>query len=244
MKINITSEIFSWKSIKDRGTYENQEGWDTPYKYLDLAQHIALEHTNPFQLIDLISNLNRSIDHRLKKLSHDYALKKLNHLHIPKDTLGKLEKLKIIRPTMLEAINSIRNRIEHSFHAPPPLARCQELIDFTWYFLKSTDDICRLIAESYTLNHNYIPGMDSNLWIEFTISPLIDWKDIKARGVIESSLLSATEDVSIDCEIFDKLENQEKGQTEQRFYFSGNYTAKNTATLKVIQTYFIADSHI
>ncbi|MEE4464379.1 hypothetical protein V2S84_20060, partial [Azotobacter chroococcum] len=65
-----------------------------------------------------------------------------------------------------------------------------------------------------------------------------------ARGVIEPSLLSATEDVPIDCEIFDKLENQEKGQIEQRFYFSGNYTAKNTATLKVIQTYFIADSHI
>src|SRR5690606_29216322 len=115
MRVYITEDAFCWKATRDGGSMGYQEGWDTAYRYFDLAQRISDEHSDPFQLIDLVANLKRSIDHRLKKISHDYAFKKLNGLNFPRDTLGKLEKFGVVRPTMLKVISGLRNQIEHGF---------------------------------------------------------------------------------------------------------------------------------
>ena len=40
---------------------------------------------------------------------------------------------------MLTKLIDIRNAVEHENVSPPPHERCLELLDFVWYFLRSTD---------------------------------------------------------------------------------------------------------
>ncbi|WP_156480525.1 hypothetical protein [Aquipseudomonas alcaligenes] len=244
MNISLSAEILSWKASTSSGTYSLQDGWDTPYKYFNLAENIIKTHSDPFQLIDAISNLKRSIDHRLKKISSDYSLKKLNHFGAPSDTLSKLEDLQIARPAMLTTIHSIRNQIEHGFREPPQLQRCLELTDLTWYFLKSTDSLSRLIPKSFSLNHEYISGHDSELWLEIHLSPLNDWEPPQINGWIEPWLLAAESNFSIFCDRLDGHLKKQENQKKQRLYFSGVCTAPKHITLDLIRAYFLADPHI
>jgi hypothetical protein len=244
MNIGLSTKIFSWKASTSSGTYSLQEGWDTPYKYFHLADNILKNHTDPFQLIDAISNLKRSIDHRLKKISSDYSLKKLNHFGVPSDTLSKLEHLQIARPAMLATIHSIRNQIEHGFREPPKIERCLELTDLTWYFLKSTDSHSRLIPDSFSLNYEYMPGYDSELWLEIYLSPLNDWESPRISGWLEPWLLEAESDFTILCDRLDGHLKKQEDQQKQRLFLSGVCTAPKHIILELVRAYFLADPHI
>jgi hypothetical protein len=246
MRVYITEGVFSWKATRDGGTIGHQEGWDTPYRYFDLAQRISDEHSDTFQLVDLVANLKRSIDHRLKKISRDYAFKRLNRFDFPKDTLGKLEQFGVVRPTMLKVISGLRNQIEHGFDTPPSLARCQELLDFTWYFLKSTDEICRLIPDRFYLKQNHVLGYDSEIWLEFQVSPIDGWKNIFISGDILPKHFTNDHrsGIGVDCNLLDGYRTEKNHSIEHRVDIRGSHVASTPTISKIIQSYFAADPYV
>ena len=54
---------------------------------------------------------------------------------------------------MLRRLMDIRNAVEHKDSKAPSINRCLELLEFTWYFLKSTDSLCTQVAEDIILHH-------------------------------------------------------------------------------------------
>jgi len=115
-------------------------------------------------------NLKRAINVRLKLLdelycfSHVTGLKKLG-------ALERLEAVGLAKPFIVKQLFDLRNDIEHNDAAPPSMNRVKELLDITWYFLRSTDSAAG--NHSRTLFFENEDGEDgddgdSSLWLEVT----------------------------------------------------------------------------
>ena len=92
-----------------------------------------------------------------------------------------------IRPLMLSKILEVRNLIEHHDQPPPKYERCLELLEFTWYFLRSTDNICRSIIENFSLETE-IEASEYDILLE--TGKKYDWKLNIKSGIIHNSFLS------------------------------------------------------
>lgn len=110
------------------------------YELLQHAELIITNSTNDFQLADEISNLKRALNQRLKYIDELYNVSAA----FPKNFgfLECLHELDLARPFVIKQLNKVRNDIEHNDAMPPAYIRCLELLDITWYLLKSTDSIC------------------------------------------------------------------------------------------------------
>lgn len=107
----------------------------------DIWRHASEQVTlgcTEFDCVDAITGLKRAINLRLKAISEAYCFDSLP-FSSSKRTLEKFQFYGIIRPALLKEIFEIRNSIEHKDTPPPGAEQCSRFIDFTWYFLKSTD---------------------------------------------------------------------------------------------------------
>ncbi|KSU03221.1 hypothetical protein KF282_1892 [Lactococcus lactis subsp. lactis] len=111
------------------------------YEIWNRANILVENNESLFDLTDGITNLKRSINHRLKSIEKIYNFKKIVFLEKPKGYLELLENFNIIKPYLIKIIMEIRNLIEHEDSPPPSQQRCKELVDMVWYFLKSTDSL-------------------------------------------------------------------------------------------------------
>ncbi|MFH1635688.1 MAG: hypothetical protein ABIG63_16980 [Chloroflexota bacterium] len=93
-----------------------------------------------FDRVDVISTLKRAVDIRIKDLNSKYQLRRMPLSNMPKRTTDVLATVGILRPLMVDKLMTIRNQVEHHDSDPPSLAQCSELVDFPWYFFRSTDD--------------------------------------------------------------------------------------------------------
>lgn len=96
----------------------------------------------------------------------------------------------IARPAMLEEISALRNLLEHQHKAPPGTARCQELVEFVWYFLRSTDALSTSVVSNFVLNQDGRSG-DGAFWLAVTYGPSVDWV-CSVYGWIPEALVSKT----------------------------------------------------
>lgn len=143
----LSSEVLDWEERADSSTLLGRE-YLVPYTYCRQAERLA-ENNTRHNLIDLISNLKRSIDHRIKHISSVYKIKKAPFfLNSVSETLVSLD---VVRPFMLKEIIAIRNAVEHQFADPPAHNRCVELIEVVWYFLKSTDQLAKQVSSGVIL---------------------------------------------------------------------------------------------
>ncbi len=180
--INLKDEILSWYTILDSSTIEDQDGWDKPYIYLDLAYEILKEHKKDIRRIDVISNLKRAIDHRIKRISDSYNFKLMNSLGLPKEYTQRMAFFGLIKPLMIDVILKIRNLIEHHYDNPPDAKRCEELADFVWYFLKATDYHSKFKATNVILHCDYEPGYDPIYWLGIDCKYPYQWQNLRISG--------------------------------------------------------------
>lgn len=129
------------------------------YDIWNRANSLVEKNETLFDLTDGITNLKRSINHRLKLIEKMYNFKKINFPEKPKGYLELLETYNIVRPYLIKFVMEIRNLIEHNDSPPPNKQRCKELVDMVWYFLKSTDSIVSRLTtdfefEVYDKNNN------------------------------------------------------------------------------------------
>ncbi|MDI6767615.1 MAG: hypothetical protein QME52_12410 [Bacteroidota bacterium] len=81
---------------------------------------------------------------------------------------------------------SIRNEIEHQDAAAPSKDRCEEFLEFTWYFLRSTDKLSTNVLNTFTFEAE--GDSDSPYWINVTTGPDNEWQDHRSRQLSNSHL--------------------------------------------------------
>jgi hypothetical protein len=188
----ISNTVFTWEPVLE-GLSGTSDDWDLSYTYLrhseDLFRHASDKR---HFLIDVISNLKRAVDHRTKHISKTYKIKKTSCYAKHKNVWDTLAELDVIKQVMLSKLIEIRNAIEHQFSDPPSQARCIELAEFVWYFLKSTDQIAKQVSDGPGLCESF----DSPYAIRYEGIPENDWKS-SISACLPGELVSA--DPRADC---------------------------------------------
>lgn len=143
----ISEEVFDWQLELTGGSQGDEIKTQRAHELFAHAEALIRENKSTLSLTDGILSLKRAINHRLKLLEELYQLSSI----FPKST-GPLERLAAVglsRPFIIKQLFELRNDIEHNDQKPPAIARCHELVDITWYFLKATDAAC-LTTEHHT----------------------------------------------------------------------------------------------
>ena len=140
---------------------------DKPLQYLRHVEYLLAQDPTNGSLIDVISNLKRAADHRVKTLGVIYKAKTLSKKLDAKGNYDVLVKVGVIKPLMLGVLKEIRNSIEHQYSDAPSVKRCKELYELVWYFLKSTNRLVQKINHPMSFKEEW----DSGNFLEFVTSP-------------------------------------------------------------------------
>ncbi len=152
MNLWLSPEILGWNT--DVLNPRISADWDflKPYELLKHAKKRLdevddkenLDKENP-ALGEVVYHLRRAIEHREKHLAEKFNLSGLP-FEVPSGKKNprideRLYQLGIIRPILLRKLNDLRNLITHEQKDPysKDKSLINELSEFTWYFLRSTD---------------------------------------------------------------------------------------------------------
>ena len=150
------------------------DDWEHPYSYFRHSEKLLSGAPEKHSLIDAVSNLKRAVDYRITHISTTYKIKKTASYTSKKKIWDILAELEVIKPVMLAKLLEIRNAVEHKFSDPPTQARCVELAEFVWYFLRSTDSIAKQVSDGPFLQESY----DSPYRIYYNGNPKNEWESI------------------------------------------------------------------
>jgi len=151
----ISSQILNWNVNISSSTIGDIIKHKRPYEILSHSESLIRGTISDFNLSDAIANLKRALNHRLQVIESYYKLRAIKFRGAPKGYLEILEQYGLAKPFFIKKLIEIRNKIEHEDAKPPKIERCKELIDITWYFLKSTDKLVLYIARDIELSPNH-----------------------------------------------------------------------------------------
>jgi hypothetical protein len=152
MNLWLSPEILSW----NMGVLNPRTSPDLDFlKPYDLFRHAKKrlgavdDKENPDQenpaLAEVVYHLRRAIEHREKQLADKFNLSGLP-FEVPSNKKNprideRLYQLDIIQPILLRKLNDLRNLITHEQKDPSGKDKLliNELSEFTWYFIRSTD---------------------------------------------------------------------------------------------------------
>lgn len=193
----ISPEIFEWSSFSEGGRIVDPSDWTKPYRHFGNADQSEHDLETEYGRVNSICALKRAIDSRLRHINELYKLRSIPSFAKADGQIDRLVAAGVIRPLLVSKLNQIRNRVEHSDDPPPNKATCQELIDFTWYFLKSTDQFVRTVGRGITLTpteedpvspqFNYQCGpfndwhVDADCWLSgayYSAIPKVGWIEL------------------------------------------------------------------
>lgn len=188
----ISSEIFDWHANICASSIRDIKKIKRAYEILEHAQQLITKGDSTFNRADCLGNLKRALNHRLKLIECEYKLKLVEFTNKPKGYLEILEAYELAKPFVIKRLMQIRNDIEHEDKTPPTLNRCQELIDITWYFLKSTDRLVYYIPTDLELEHSYDSKYGGTLEVFYGKRPfkLSGWfpKTILHKAKVDNTL--------------------------------------------------------
>jgi hypothetical protein len=188
-KVWLSTDILNWHARADGGTQYEEALVRAPYRHWEHADQLCKCASKELQLVDVVSALKRAIDFRIKRLNELYQFKRAPFLSKNTGAIDFLAQVGALRPMMLEKLLSIRNKIEHQDKNPPKLNECLELTDFTWYFLRSTDQLVRVVHDGYVLDPT--EGFyETPYAITLKTGPRNDW-DITVTGWVPGAWISA-----------------------------------------------------
>jgi hypothetical protein len=171
----LSPEILKWQITL--GTHEERDrrSGARSYEIWSHAEDLLNQHSKDSR-ISGISTLWRAISHRLRLIERIYSLKKIPIRNKPTDYLHLLEFLGLVRPLMLQRLKDVRNAVEHEDEFPPDCESFQVLLEFTWYFLRSTDGATQSIITHLQLEADPNPtGEDSDYWFDINNHPHQNW---------------------------------------------------------------------
>ena len=181
-------DVLTWEVFPEGATLceDRSEMLKRPYELLHHAEQRLKGCPSGLDLVDVITTLKRAAFQRRDALEKAYKLKHLPISGLPKEPLERLAFFGIIKPIVFRNLVDVRNCVEHQDAAPPGVARCKELAEYVWYFLKSTDRLLKEETNLYLLGN---PNSDDpeDYWIEIGNGPSKDW-NIRAHGWLPSSL--------------------------------------------------------
>lgn len=183
----LSPDIIEWDLFLQSWWSADKESIRRPYAHWAHAERILSSAESEFHLTDVVTTLKRAVDHRLRLLNDCYKWKRLPVQGLPKGQLQLLEFIGVARHMMINRLVEIRNRIEHADQSPPSCQDCIELVEFVWYFLKSTDSLLIRIPTDIGLEEK--AGMPDSRWVELQIGPEENWA-IKVRGHLPRGMLT------------------------------------------------------
>lgn len=159
MKIRfISPELLNWDASISSSSFQDSTAITRPYEMIKHSESLITPSSSDFNLADGITNLKRAINHRLQTIESIYKLKDVRFRNAPKGYLELLEHYGLAKPYIIKILMEIRNKIEHDDAKPSKKERCQELLDITWYFLKSTDRLVYSITSTVLLEPITLQG--------------------------------------------------------------------------------------
>jgi hypothetical protein len=145
-----------------------------------------------------------------------------------------LSYLGIVRPKMVQRLIDIRNAVEHQDADPPIEEACLDFLEFTWYFLRSTDLLVRrpihgialdppeveLEAKYYGAGIVFKPDEDwipkLKAWVVpamLSPKPVDDWLSLKLEVIEKRGVLMARQGKPVDPMGWDTERGKEPDDT-------------------------------
>jgi len=183
----LTSEILGWRVNAQGFTLPSENLWKRAYEIWNHAEQVLSRPTSEFLRVDVIATLRRAIDNRVRLLNSLYSFRSIPIKEKPSEILSMLEFAGVIRPLMLQKLIDIRNAVEHEDASPPNIEACQVFLEFTWYFLRSTDRLAQQVLRDFSLRP--LDEDEDYYWMEVNSGPDNDWLP-KLRGWLPASMLS------------------------------------------------------
>lgn len=203
MKIRfISADLLKWDISVSSSSFHETSSIIRPYEMIGHSESLITPTSSEFNLADGITNLKRAINHRLQTIESIYKLKNVKFKNVPKGYLELLECYGLARPYIIKTLMEIRNRIEHDDAKPPKKERCQELLDITWYFLKSTDKLVYSITNSVLIEPVEMQGYFGKYGCDMHVN--FSKKTFKVSGWVPSSFVTTNKDdknFQINCAI-------------------------------------------
>jgi uncharacterized protein YutE (UPF0331/DUF86 family) len=167
----VAPEIMNWDWFSTGGSFLDEEERKKGYSIWEHAQELLEANKSKHYRIDSIVSIKRCVQQRIDLLNKAYHFKIIPGNLRSVSALDVMEKYGVIRPTMIRKMAELRNAIEHKYDDPPDTDRCSELLDFAWYFLRSTDSLLRLKKDGFEVyfpeNNQYWAGIkfeDDSKW--------------------------------------------------------------------------------
>ena len=254
----ISPDVLSW--------HTSNKGWQEQDQRLLRRAHSIWLHADQtlenslteLQRTDGITALKRALNHRLQLLSKIYLLNQIPIVNKPAGTLQILERLGVIKRVLLNKLLTIRNAIEHDDAAPPSLVDSQELSEFVWYFLRSTDVLVDRLAINFGLKEfdQQFDFFSFEAWgrgVLIETGPHSSWR-VEVQGVlaqdlvskdsrsdwipiITSSLISREEWLQRNEYGFD-TENDAEPHELGDYFFEGKFDGDSDQLMHIYQLYF------
>lgn len=249
--LSLSLDVLSWDATRETSSIAEDLDWKKPYQYWKHADNLLTHDGGEHYRIDCIANLKRAVDHRLKRLNSLYRFKKIADPKKPSELLETLGHFGVARPAMLLEISALRNLLEHQHKPPPSTSRCQELVEFIWYFLRSTDALSTSVVGTFTLALDGSSGNET-FWLSVTYGPDVDWK-CSVRGWLPETLTSKSSDGDIELNLeraenykqfsakktnltYRRLSDPDRSATD--IYLSGEITGPPEIFSKLTEIYF------
>lgn len=240
----VSLDVLAWERFAEGGALceDSLRLLRRPYELLDHVEKKLTGFPTELDLVDAVTTLKGAAFHRKDALERLYKLKHLPISDLPKDPLERLAFLGILKPMVFRNLVDVRNYVEHQDAKPPGMERGKELAEYVWYFLRSTDPLVKVIANSNLLED---PESEepTDYWISIGNSPLKDWT-IEFRGWLPSPLLSASpkrESCTIKGTFIYAKDNPKPGAKGRAFddiYVNGKIVGPREAMVRLYRHYF------
>jgi hypothetical protein len=166
----IADQVLNWSVENESGVYLDSRRLQRAYDHLLRAEHfLNSPPASAADRADCISNLRKSLTHRLRLFEAVYNLQPIVNAGKKRPYLKILAEFGVVRPFLLELLLKVRNAIEYRDIAPPAVRRCREFIDVVWYFLRSTDSLLS-VQRTGIIFRSCNGELDSPYWISVDIS--------------------------------------------------------------------------
>jgi len=95
---------------------------------------------------------------------------------------------------MLQKLKEIRNAVEHQDAFPPDTESCQVFLEFTWYFLRSTDGMTQRVLTHLLLESGNTPNEEADYWVDIDNGPSRRWVPMIAAWLTPDLVSAQPED--------------------------------------------------